>query len=61
MFKILERLFNKKEDIKKVAEEQLKKNAAAIQSLKDYDEGKKDISTSHIERDLPTIRVAPRT
>jgi len=48
----------KEKNIKKVAEKQLKKNISVIKSLRDYDEGKKDISTTNIERRLPNIRVA---
>jgi hypothetical protein len=54
-------LFNKKaknQDIEKVAEQQLKKNFGAIKSLRDYDEGKKNISTAIIEKRMPNIRVA---
>jgi hypothetical protein len=55
------KLFTKnKEEVKEVAREQLIKNAEVIQSLKDYDEGKKDISTTELEKRLPNIRVAPR-
>lgn len=50
-------LKNKKSDIKKVAEKQLKKNVRVIESLRDYDQGEKDISTSKLERSLPRIRV----
>jgi len=54
-------LFKKKEkkDIKKVAEKQLEENKAVIESLRDYDTGKKDISTGDIERRLPDIRITP--
>ena len=48
----------KKNDIKAVAERQLSENMSSIVSLKEYDEGKKDISTTDIERSLPNIRVA---
>lgn len=51
-------LRKKNKDIKKVAEEQLQKHIEVLQSLKDYDSGKKDISTSDIERHLPNIRLA---
>ena len=52
--------FRKNKDLKKVAEQQLEKNADIITSLRDYDEGKKDISTAHIEKRLPGIRVTSR-
>jgi hypothetical protein len=52
--------FKKNKDLKKVAEQQLEKNADIITSLRDYDEGKKDISTANLEKRLPNIRVASR-
>jgi hypothetical protein len=56
MFRFLQK--NKKANIEKVAKKQLKKNVRVIESLRDYDQGKKDISTANIERRLPRIRVA---
>lgn len=44
-------------ELQEVTEKQLKENMPAIESLRDYDTGKKDISTSDIERRLPDIRV----
>ena len=41
----------------KVAEKQLDKNIEVIKSLRDYDEGKKNISTSKLEGRLPHVRV----
>lgn len=41
-----------------IAKEQLEKNRAAIESLRDYDEGKKDISTTDVERRLRDIQAA---
>ena len=52
------KLFKKKPDVKKVAEEQLKENMSSIISLRDYDEGKKDIPTTELEKRLPDIRVS---
>jgi hypothetical protein len=49
----------RKNKIAKVAEQQLQENRAAIESLRDYDIGKKDISTRDVERRLPNIRVTP--
>ena len=47
-------IFKKKnKDLKEVAEKQLNKNISVIESLRDYDTGKKDISTRIIERRLP--------
>ena len=45
--------------ISEVTEKQLKKNERVIKSLRDHDEGKKDISTTAVERRLPDIRVTP--
>jgi hypothetical protein len=55
--KFFNKLINKEKKFKKVAEEQLEENATIIKSLRDYDEGKKDISTSELETRLPNIRV----
>jgi len=44
-------------DIEKVAKRQLKKNVRVIQSLGAYDQGKKDISITKLERRLTPIRV----
>ena len=57
MFKIFTRK-NKENQIQQVAEKQLKKNVGVIESLRDYDAGKKDISTDTAKRRLPDIRVA---
>ena len=54
-------IFKKQKDLKEVAEKQLRENISSIISLRDYDEGKKDISTSDIERRLPDIRVASQS
>lgn len=48
-----------KEGIVGVAKQQLKENRAIIESLRDYDTGKKDISTRDVERRLPNVRVTP--
>lgn len=48
----------KKYKIKIVAKKALKSNSEVIRSLKQYDEGKKKISTSGLEKRLPNIRVA---
>lgn len=52
MFNFLRK--NKK--VKDVAKEQLEKNRAVIESLRDYDEGKKDISTTHIKERLRDLQ-----
>jgi hypothetical protein len=59
MFEFLKRNKNKS-DVLKVAEKQLRENRAALESLRDYDSGKKSISTSHVERRLGNVRVAPQ-
>lgn len=56
MFKLFKR--RKEADIKEVVERQLRKNAQVIESLRDYDAGKKDISTRTAEERLPDIRIA---
>ena len=51
--------YRKKEDsldIRKIAEEQLAENMEVIKSLRDYDEGKKNIQTTNIEKRLPYIQ-----
>lgn len=42
-------------DFQKVAEEQLRKNVHVIESLRDYDAGKKDISVSIAEKHFPSL------
>jgi hypothetical protein len=51
---------NKDKAFGKVAEQQLDKNMEVIKSLRDYDEGKKDISTRELERSLPNIRITSK-
>jgi hypothetical protein len=48
----------KKQDVKEITEKELRENISVIESLRDYDNGKKDISTTSIERRLPHIRTA---
>ena len=47
------------QDIKVIAKQQLDENRGVFESLKEYDEGKKDISTTNVKshlRDLqPTV------
>ncbi len=45
-----------KDEVVKVAEQQLEENRATIESLRDYDIGKKDIPTSDVERRLRNIQ-----
>ncbi len=54
-------LFKKKNnnDLKELAEKELKENINILKSLRDYDQGKKEISTLELERRLPNIRVTP--
>lgn len=58
MFSFLKK---KNTDIRKVAEKQLSENVLVIKSLRDYDTGKKDISTADIERRMSDIQTASRT
>ena len=61
MFEFLRKktLKNKGEsEVVQVAEKQLEEKRAIIESLRDYDSGKKDIPTRDVERRLPGIRVA---
>lgn len=46
--------------MKRVVEEQLRKNMRVIESLRDYDAGKKDISTRTAEDRLHGIRTTLR-
>jgi hypothetical protein len=55
MFGFLRSKKNKK-DFKSVADKQLKENKAVLESLRDYDEGKKEISTVNVKKHLPNIR-----
>lgn len=43
-----------------VAKSELEKNIEAIKSLRDYDEGKKDISTDDIERRMRDLQATPQ-
>ncbi len=55
MFKIFlqkTKLTRNQSEVKKIVEKKLNENRAVIESLRDYDEGKKDISTTAVERDL---------
>lgn len=56
MFKLFKSA--KDTDLRKVAEKQLQKNVRVIESLRDYDAGKKDISTRSAEEHLPGVRTA---
>lgn len=59
---MFERLFKRQKntqtrsEVVHVAQKQLDENRAVIESLRDYDIGKKDISTADIERRLRDIR-----
>jgi hypothetical protein len=48
----------KKKNLQDVAKKQLKKTMPVLESLRDYDAGKKDISTRTAQQRLPNIRVA---
>jgi len=38
--------------VKELAKEELESNRAVFESLRDYDEGKKDISTTNVKKHL---------
>lgn len=46
-----------KNDLKAVTEKQLDKNIEVIESLRDYDQGKKNISTDKVQEYLPSVRI----
>jgi len=52
MFKFL----SKKKSFKSVAKKQLRDNKAVLESLRDYDEGKKQISTINVKKHLRNIQ-----
>jgi len=57
MFKFL--MWGKKEGnntVKKLAKDELEKNRALFESLRDYDQGKKDISTTNVKRHLRDLQ-----
>lgn len=49
--------FRRKKNIDEVVKRKLKENIGVINSLRDYDEGKKDISTTQLEQRLLNIRL----
>ena len=57
MFKIFRKNAStpEKSHILKAAEGELKKNRSVIESLRDYDAGKKDIHTADVERRLRNV------
>ena len=55
MFNFFKKKKNKK-NFKVVAEKQLKENREVLKSLRDYDEGKKEISTTNVRKHLQCIR-----
>jgi len=60
MWKLWNKIRNKRQsekpDIETIAEEQFKKHQAVFESLKAYDEGKKDISTANVREHLRHLR-----
>ena len=54
MFKFMKRQKN----IAQVAKQQLKENRQVIESLRAYDEGKKDISTHNVAERLSHVRTS---
>jgi hypothetical protein len=58
---MLKKLFTKKDknsnkNINKIAEKELRENFSAIKSLKDYDQGKKQISTNRVADRLQDLQ-----
>jgi hypothetical protein len=49
---------NTQNEVIRVAEKQLDENRDIIESLRDYDIGKKDISTANVERRMQDIQPA---
>jgi hypothetical protein len=56
------RFFNKQKknnkDFQTVAKRQLKANETVLKSLRDYDEGKKEISTANVRKHLQHIQAS---
>lgn len=50
---------SKKEDFKVIAQEQLEKNREVFESLKQYDEGKKEILTTNVKAHLRDLQPTP--
>ena len=46
-------------EIMRVAKKQLAQNREVLESLRDYDAGKKDIPTTDVERRLQHLQTAP--
>tara|TARA_B100000678_G_C17744324_1_gene316041 strand:+ start:83 stop:256 length:174 start_codon:yes stop_codon:yes gene_type:complete len=57
MKKFLQKVLNNSQDktLALLATKKIKENNEVLQSLKDYDEGKKKISTTNIEKRLSNI------
>lgn len=55
MFKFL-KLKKNKEDFTSVAKKQLRENMSVLESLRDYDEGKKQISTTNVKKHMRNIQ-----
>jgi hypothetical protein len=47
---------NTQNDVKDVARRQLRKNRAVLESLREYDEGKKEIPTADVRKHLPNLQ-----
>ncbi len=58
MFKDLINKLTNKSDFKAVAEKEMNANKAVLESLRDYDQGKKDISTADVKKHLRDIRTS---
>ncbi len=60
IFSSIYSFFSKKNapDYGKLLKKTLERNHAVIESLRDYDTGKKDISTRAVERHFPGVRTS---
>lgn len=47
-------------NIRTIVKEQLKQNRAVFESLRDYDAGKKEISTTNIRKHLRNLQNTPQ-
>ncbi len=53
------RFWNKKEDnksVKTLAKEELEKNRVVFESLRDYDKGEKEISTTNVKKHMRDLQ-----
>ena len=58
MFNFLKRKKNK--NIEEIAKQELEENRGVFESFRDYDEGKKDISTDNVEERFTRVQTTLR-